>query len=88
MNQVRKTPARAIVRLVIAMCLLGTMPAVTARAESAHSVEASRATARRLVAGDDHACIILTGKGFCWGRPEAGIPDKIRGVAAAASAPK
>ena len=67
MNQVRKTPARAIVRLVIAMCLLGTMPAVTARAESAHSVEASRTTARRLVAGDDHACIILTGKVFCWG---------------------
>ena len=67
MNQVRKTPARAIVRLVVAVCLFGTMPAVTARAESAHSVETSRTTARRLVAGDDHACIILTGKVFCWG---------------------
>ena len=67
MNQVQKTSARLIVRLVIAMCLLGTMPAVTARAESAHSVEASRTTARRLVAGDDHACVILSGKVFCWG---------------------
>ena len=66
-NQVRKSSARAIIRLVIALCLLGTMPAVTARAESAHSVEASRTTARRLVAGDNHACVILTGKVFCWG---------------------
>ena len=67
MNQVRKSSARAIIRLVIAVCLLGTMPAVTARAESAHSVEASRTTARRLVAGDTHACVILSGKVFCWG---------------------
>lgn len=67
MNQVQKPSARLIVRLVIAMCLLGTMPAVTVRAESAHSVEASRTTARRLVAGDNHACVILSGKVFCWG---------------------
>ena len=67
MNQVQKPSARLIVRLVIAMCLLGMMPAVTARAESAHSVEASRTTARRLVAGDSHACVILSGKVFCWG---------------------
>jgi len=66
-NQVRKSSARAIARLVIAVCLLGTMPAVTARAESAHSIEASRTTARRLVAGDNHACVILSGKVFCWG---------------------
>jgi len=51
----------------MAVCLLGMMPAVTARAESAHSVESSRTTARRLVAGDNHACVILAGKVFCWG---------------------
>ncbi len=35
MTQVRKTSARAIVRLVIAVCLLGMMPALTAHPKSA-----------------------------------------------------
>ena len=35
MNQVQKTSARLIVRLVIAMCLLGMLPALTAHPESA-----------------------------------------------------
>lgn len=35
MNQVQKPSARLIVRLVIAVCLLGTMPTITAHPKSA-----------------------------------------------------